>query len=362
MKQICERSKCTGCSTCMNVCPKNCITMKDNQYGIPMPSIDEDNCMNCNMCVKKCPENNQIELNVPLKVYAGWSIDREERKKSASGGIAWEMYKYIINHGGIAVGTQYDENMNLVHKMTDKIEEAKKYKGSKYVQSYIGKVYTQIKEQLKKNKKVIFIGTPCQVNGLKSFLRKEDNSNLITVDLVCHGVPPIKYLKDYLKYLKIQNEIDEISFRGENNWHFTGYQNEKIIYKKHNKEDLYYRAFLKGIFYRENCYQCRYARKERVSDITIGDFWGIGKEIPFNHEIEDGVSLILINTKKGNKLIQEIKPQIFLEERTIEEAQKGNAQLNQPVHTNIKVELFRELYEKYGFEVAIEGTLKEEII
>ncbi len=358
MKQICERNTCTGCSTCMNVCPRNCITMEEDEYGVLIPSINEKKCINCNICIKKCPENNEIEFYTPLKAYAGWSLNKEIRKKSASGGIAWEMYQHIINLGGVVVGTEYDENMNLVHKMTNKIEEAKRFRGSKYVQSYIGKIYTQIREELKNEKKVIFIGTPCQVSGLRNFLKDENNKHLITVDLVCHGVPSIRYLKDYLKYLKIQKKIDNITFRGENNWHFTGYKKGKIIYKKYNKEDLYYKAFLDGLFYRENCYQCRYARIERVADVTIGDFWGIGKEILFKHEIEDGVSLILVNTEKGDKLIQELKTQIFLEERTIEEAQKGNEQLNHPSHKNVNTQFFKELYRKYGFEIAITRTLK----
>ena len=354
MKQICKENTCTGCSTCMNICPRDCITMEENEYGVLMPNIDKEKCINCNLCIKNCPENNEIQFYNPLKVYAGWSLDPEERRKSSSGGIAWEMYKYIITNGGIAVGTQYDDNMNLVHTMTNKIEDVRKYKGSKYVQSHIGKMYTKIKEKLKLKEKVLFIGTPCQVNGLKNFLKNDDCDNLITVDLVCHGVPPIKYLKDYLEYLKIQKEIDNVAFRGENNWHFTAYKKGKIIYKKHNKEDLYYKAFLDGLFYRENCYQCRYARKERVGDITIGDFWGIGKEIPFNHETQDGVSLILINTQKGNELIQEIKSQIFIEERTLEEAQKGNAQLNYPSIKKANAQEFKELYKKYGFKIAID--------
>lgn len=359
MKQICEKDKCTGCSVCINSCPKKCITMKENQYGILVPNIDENKCINCNLCIKNCPENNPIEFHMPLRVYAAWSLDEEERRKSASGGIAWEIYRYIINNGGIAVGTQYDENMNLVYKMTNTIEEARKYKGSKYVQSYIGNLYIQIEQQLKRKKEVIFIGTPCQVSGLKSFLKSKDANNLITVDLVCHGVPPIKYFKDYLKYLKTQNKIDNVTFRGENNWNFTGYEKGKVVYKRHNKEDLYYKAFLKGIFYRDNCYQCRYAKKERISDITIGDFWGIGKEILFNYDIHNGVSLILVNTKKGEKLIENIKPQIFIEERTIEEAQKGNAQLNHPSYKNEDAENFKELYRKYGFKDAIENMQKE---
>ena len=355
MREICDKNKCTGCSTCLNSCPKKCITMKEDEYGALMPHIDEKKCINCNICRKVCPENNEIDLKEPLKVYAGWSLDENVRKKSSSGGIAWEMYHYIIKHGGIAVGTKFDNEMNLSHQIATNLEELEGFRGSKYMQSSIGAIFTQLKSYVEQNRKIIFIGTPCQVNGLKNFLKNKKIENIITVDLICHGVPPAKYLKEYLKYLKLNNKIDNVTFRGENNWYLTGYKKGKVIYKKHNKEDFFYKSFLNGLFYRENCYQCRYARKERVGDITIGDFWGLGEDIPFNYPTEDGTSVILVNTEKGKKFIEEIEDKIFLVERDLEEALKGNKQLNYPSHKNKNTLKFKEIYKAQGFEEAMKN-------
>ncbi len=355
MREICDKNKCTGCSTCLNSCPKKCITMEEDEYGALMPHIDEKKCINCNICRKVCPENNEIDLKEPLKVYAGWSLDENVRKKSSSGGIAWEMYHYIIKHGGIAVGTKFDNEMNLSHQIATNLEELEGFRGSKYMQSSIGTIFTQLKPYVEQNRKVIFIGTPCQVNGLKNFLKNKNIENIITVDLICHGVPPAKYLKEYLKYLKLNNKIDNVTFRGENNWHLTGYKKGKVIYKKHNKEDFFYKSFLNGLFYRENCYQCRYARKERVGDITIGDFWGLGEDIPFNYPTEDGTSVILVNTEKGKKFIEEIEDKIFLVERNLEEALKGNKQLNYPSSKNKNTLKFKEIYKTQGFEEAMKN-------
>ncbi|MCI8482469.1 MAG: 4Fe-4S dicluster domain-containing protein [Clostridia bacterium] len=353
MKQICDKNKCTGCSSCLNICPKNCITMKEDEYGILMPNINEEECIDCKACKRICPENNNIEFKNPIKVYAAWSLNDSTRKKSASGGIAYEMYKHIIKNNGVAVGTEFDENLNLVHKIATSMEEVDKFRGSKYVQSSIGTTFEQTKRFLKEGKRIIFIGTPCQINGLQNFMKNEDMDNIITVDLICHGVPPIKYLKEYLEYINLNNKIDNITFRGENNEYITAYKNEKIVYKKNKKEDFYYKSFYNGLFNRENCYQCRYARKERVGDITIGDFWGLGKKNPFNYDITDGVSLVLINSEKGYKFISEINAKIFLQERTIEEALQGNKQLNHPIVKNKKTDEFKELYKKLGFKEAI---------
>ena len=355
MREICNKNKCTGCSTCLNSCPKKCITMEEDEYGVLMPHIDENKCINCNICKKVCPENNKIDLKEPLKVYAGWSLDENVRKKSSSGGIAWEMYQYIIQHGGIAVGTKFDNEMNLSHQIATNLEELEGFRGSKYIQSSIGTIFTQLKPYVEQNRKIIFIGTPCQVNGLKSFFKNKNIENIITVDLICHGVPTTKYLKEYIKYLKLNNKIDEVTFRGENNWYFTGYKKGKVIYKKHNKEDFFYKSFLNGLFYRENCYQCRYARKERVGDITIGDFWGLGKDIPFNYPTEDGTSVILVNTEKGQDFIQKLDEKIFLVERSLEEALKGNKQLNYPSSKNKNTLKFKETYKMQGFEQAMKN-------
>lgn len=356
--EICNTNKCTGCSVCYNVCPRKCIKMVENEEGILIPSIDKQKCINCNLCVKKCPENNEINFYNPLKVCAAWSLDEETRKNSSSGGIAYEIYKYVIENDGVAFGTKFNEKMELEHTMATTLKQVKEFCGSKYVQSKIGKSYSDVKSCLKENKKVVFIGTPCQISGLKSFLKEIDTNNLLTIDLICHGVPPQKYLREYLKYLPMHKKVDDISFRGKNNWYFTAYYKNEVIYKKHNKEDLYYRAFLEGLFYRENCYNCRYARKERVGDITLGDFWGLGKKIKFHYPIEDGVSVILINTDKGKKIIENLSKKIFMEERTIEEAIEGNAQLKQPSKKYKNTEKFKHIYIEQGFNMALDKTME----
>lgn len=356
--KICKNNNCTACSACYNICPKKCIKMIENEEGILVPSIDEVKCINCNLCIKTCPENNIIDFYNPLKVYAAWSLDEKTRKNSSSGGIAYEIYKYVIENGGVAFGTKFNEKMELKHTMATTLEQVKEFCGSKYVQSYIGKCYLDVKKCLKLNKKVVFVGTPCQISGLKSFLKETDTKNLLMIDLVCHGVPPQKYLKQYIDYLHIDEKVDDISFRGRNNWNFTAYCENEIVYKKHNKEDLYYRAFLEGLFYRENCYNCRYARKERVGDITLGDFWGLGKKVKFHYPIEDGVSLILANTDKGQKIIKKLNKKIFMEERTIEEAVEGNAQLKQPSKKHKNTEKFKQIYIEHGFNIALEKTMR----
>lgn len=357
--QICDKKSCTGCSACYNACPRKCIEMTESEEGSLIPYVDTDKCVHCNICKSVCPENNNIKYNNPINVYAAWSLNEEIRKTSSSGGLAFEIYKFIIENGGIAVGTKFNEKMKLQHKIATTIEEIQEFKGSKYVQSSIGKIYTEIKNNLLNSKTVVFVGTPCQIAGLKNYLRNIDTKNLFLIDLICHGVPPQRYLKDYLEYLKINKQIDNISFRGKNNWNFTAYKEDKIVYMKHNKEDLYYKAFLNSLFYRENCYHCKYARKERVADISLGDFWGLGDKEKFNYSTKDGVSLVLVNTEKGKRLIQKLKNRIFMEERTLEEAMNGNAQLNHPSIKKQEVDEFKKIYIEQGFDVAIEKVMKE---
>ena len=358
MIELCQEKDCTGCSACYNICPQQCIEMVKNEEGALVPNIDKRKCTNCQLCVKICPENNKVEFYNPLKVYASWSLDEKIRKNSSSGGLAYEIYKHILENGGVAFGTKFNEKMELEHTKATTLEQVKEFCGSKYVQSHIRKSYTEVKKCLKENKKVVFVGTPCQISGLKNFLKNTDTKDLLTIDLICHGVPPQKYLKDYIEWLHLSKKVDDISFRGKNNWNFTAYCKNEIIYKKQSKEDAYYRAFLEGLFYRENCYHCKYARKERVSDITLGDFWGLGQKVPFEYLTKEGVSVILVNTDKGNKVIEKLKTRIFIEERTIEEAVEGNAQLKQPSKKHKNTEEFKQLYMQQGFYKALEKSMK----
>lgn len=311
----------------------------------------------CNLCRLICPENNELKRNEAKEAYASWSLDEQERKSSSSGGIASIFYAHFITEkNGIVFGCNYDENLQLKFSSATTLDELKKYKTSKYSQAYIGKTFKQVEKELKNDKYVLFIGTPCQIAGLKSYLKK-DYEKLLTIDLICHGVPSQKYLDDYIESLNLPEKPDNLTFRGEHNFFFTLYKNKKIIYSEKSNNDKFFDAFLQGLFYRKNCYSCNYANSKRISDITIGDFWGLGKEMPFNHSTENGVSLVLINNEKGNKFFNEIKDKIFFENRPLKEAINGNDQLRHPTPKHKKHDLFLDIYLKNGINEALNKTI-----
>lgn len=292
-----------------------------------------------------------------MEAYACWNLDINERKSSSSGGLASIFYTHFINNkSGICYGCNYDENIQLVFSRASTLDEIKKFKTSKYSFSYIGKSYREIQKDLNNGLYVVFVGTPCQVAGLKRFLRK-DYDNLLAIDLICHGMPPQKYLDEYIESLNLDEKPNNLTFRGILNFYFSLYKDDKILYSKKASEDLFFKAFLEGLFYNENCYSCQYANSERVGDITIGDFWGLGDEEPFEHDTSNGVSVALINNEKGKKYFDEIKYQIFFEKRTVEEAIKGNDQLRAPSNKHINHDLFLEIYSEKGLKEALEKSL-----
>ncbi len=362
MEQICDKNQCAGCCACANACPKNCITMKHNEYGVLMPVINQEACVNCGACERACPVNHAPEKKMPKKAYAAWNLEKDTRKKSASGGVAAAFYEMVIENGGVAFGTNFDKELNLSIKSAQTMEEARAFKGSKYVQAYVGLSYREAKKNLEANKQVLFIGTPCQIAGLRQYLKK-DYDNLITVDLICHGVPSIEYLHSHVKHIEesIHKKVDNISFRGEYDYKLALYQSGKLVYRKDRFLDTYFTGFLKGILCRSSCYSCLYACPERISDITIGDFWGLGKEAPCSYGMGDGVSVILPNTEKGHQFVLRAQEKLFLDERPLSEAINGNAQLNHisPKHKNY--DRFKELYCAVGFEKAATECTKEDI-
>lgn len=353
MEQICDKNKCTGCSACFNSCPKNCISMKANKFGVLLPEIDQAECINCGACERSCPVNHIVKKNMPRTAYAAWHLNPTVRKSSASGGAAMVFYQSVIEQGGICFGTCFDEELNLRIQSATTLNEINKFRGSKYVQAYVGKSYREVKEELDLGKLVLYIGTPCQIAGLKNYLKKE-YEKLIAVDLICHGVPSLTYLHEHIAEIekKLHKKVDNVTFRGEYSYELALFQDEQLIYRKHRYKDSYFTGFLNGLFCRPNCYDCPYACEERVSDITIGDFWGLGKEAPCSYGMGDGVSVILVNTDKGQDFLMQVRDKMFLEERPLTEAINGNDQLRHPGEKNDNYELFRELYLRDGFEQA----------
>lgn len=349
--EICKKENCTGCFACMNICPKDAITVGEDEYAKTIPLIDKDKCIECGLCVKVCPANQQVELSYPKKCYAAWGKDESERKDCSSGGVASILSKAVINEKGIVYGAAFNHNLKLTHMGAESESEIQKFKGSKYVQSYIGFSFRQIKEQLKTGRVVLFVGTPCQVAGLKSYLGKE-YGNLITVDIVCHGTPPMKYLEEYIRVIDPLKRADKITFRGERNFCFTLYDKKEIFYCVKSNCDFYFYAFLSELTYRDNCYKCEWARPERCSDITIGDFWGLRKE-SLKQTYKGKVSVVLINTLLWDQIWEKYKDFFCYEERTIKEAIDGNDQLRNPSAGHPDRKKFLSEYKKNGFVKAV---------
>ena len=304
-----------------------------------MPDIDREECVECGACMKACHQLNPTKTKqTPLKTYAAWSLDDDVRTSSSSGGVFSEIARYVFEKEGIVFGAVMNEHLKVCHTFASNMKELYAMRGSKYVQSDLTGVYAQVKDYLKAGRYILFTGTPCQVGGLYSFLKK-DYDNLLTSDLVCHGVPSQKSFDTYCEKIGLTREgVAEVSFRYTKGWGLQMATRSHLVspsrdgdYKWKNispKESYYLRAFTGGLMFNEACYNCQYATPKRVSDITLADYWGIGTAMPFKHPKQKGLSLLLANTEKALSVINECKS-LYREERPLDEAVKGNHNLSQ---------------------------------
>lgn len=355
-KNISIINNCCGCFSCKEICPKKCIEISEDNLGHQIPTVVNENCINCGLCISVCPAYNESNFTSSIDIVAACKKDLNERRKSSSGGIAAAISEFFIQNNGVVYGCSFIKEFSFKHIRCTSLEDIDKLRGSKYVQSDISEVYKQIKQDLKSNKKVLFIGTPCQVDGvIKHF--KGKFSNLYTIDLICHGVPSLKLLKDSLPTNLINNsEIETFKFRNNNTFQIEVYSRNKKIYTRPLCKDLYLKGFFTSLFYRKSCYSCKYAKPERISDITIGDFWGI-QNIPNNINPEEGISLCLINTRKGQNIINELNNIIIIKHSTISEAINGNKQLRHPVKYSLNAKIFHALYNKLGFRISVIASI-----
>lgn len=377
--EICPHNECTGCYACVSACKHDCIKMEEDELGAIHPSVDENKCVNCGACRKVCPNNVSFDFKYPSACYASWITDKEKRRICASGGIGTTMSEYVIRNGGVVFGSRYNESLVPIMTFTERLEGLKHFKGSRYVQSLVGNdTYKQVKNFLLDDRQVLFIGTPCQIAGLKSFLRKE-YQNLITVDLICHGVCPTRYFTEEVDYLSNKFKLKDISdarFRGNdgNNFRLTLWNKarRKLFPRDNYREKLlrlsesqqfYIWGFLLGVTLRENCYACKYARPERISDITIGDFIGLGKEVPFEYP-KGNVSSVTINTEKGNafyKSVSESNDMLINVERNYGERLEYKPSLVEPFHRHPLNVKFKSNYPVYGFALSVRKVLHKEM-
>lgn len=353
---------CTGCGGCIVCCPKQCINMCRDDNGFMRPQIDETLCIGCGICVKHCPVTNQSKLFLDYrknKYYSAISGNTELLNKSSSGGLFALFAKSVIENGGYVCGCVYDVELRTAkHIVVSKMEDAVRMCGSKYVQSNAYDCFPLVRDLLTNNKEVLFTGTACQIASLKLYLGKE-YSNLFSVDILCHGSPSSGLFSDYVRFLedKVKSSIIDIQFRdkSKNGWgsehrtSVTYIDRNGNLKKKFLILPAYFSAFFYGLSLRECCYECKFAKTSRVSDITIGDFWGAWKK--YQKPFYEGISVASVNSEVGNILLNRIKSELsFVEELCVDEAIYSNDNFDHPVKCPKERDKFFEFYRKNGYK------------
>lgn len=333
MLKIQDKQQCCGCGACMQKCPKQSISLHEDNEGFLYPQVDTETCIDCGLCEKVCHELHPYEQRKPLNVYAAINKDEDIRLKSSSGGIFYLLAEKTISEGGVVFGARFDEDWQVVIDYAETMEGVKPFMGSKYVQARTATAFKDAEAFLKQGRKVLFSGSPCQIAGLHHYLRKEYD-NLTTVDFVCHGVPSPKVWQRYLDEVVTSGKraINDVKFRNKSNgwkkFNFVlSYNQEEKTHSlsSWHQQNHYMRAFLSDMILRPSCHECRAKQGSSHSDITIADFWGIHIEMP---EMDDdkGTGLVLVNTEKGRQALDWSK--VTNKESSVEVASKYNGGLS----------------------------------
>lgn len=354
---LCNKKDCTGCATCVQICPQSAINMVKDEKGFLYPQIDSTKCIGCLLCEKKCPINESERTTNPSPtVYACWHKNMDIRLKSSSGGVFSAIAEYILKNNGIVWGAAYSENLILTYQYIENIENLDKLRRSKYVQAEVNDSFKLIKEQLESGRIVLFTGTSCHIRGLYSYLPKKLQENLVTIDFICHGVPSPSVFKKYINWLekKYNDKLTDFNFRdkqyGWDNGVLTvGYFKNKGKKIFMNDENSYFYGMLHDIFIRPCCHECQSNGLQRESDFTIADFWGIGRKNKFEHEHERnyGISLLALNSEKAHKIYETgLKNSIVSVQRSQQEAYEGNWNYRFSAKRNSKTPIFWEQFQR----------------
>lgn len=344
MPTLAKNEYCTGCTACEAVCPKGCISMQGDEYGFFHPVIDAEQCIKCGMCEKICPVNHPLKSENEPKAYAAFIKDEAVRMESSSGGVFTEIAKAVLRDGGAVFGAAYNEKFEVEHIVVENEAELYRLRGAKYAQSRLNNTFKDVKKYLDEGKYVLFSGTPCQVGGLKAFLKK-DYDKLITVDFICHSVPSPLAWGEYVKY---RSEIDnggklpeKIDLRSKKTgWSRYQYSNlfeygKDKSHEAKSGESLYMKLFVGGYICRESCENCKFKGYSRVSDLTLGDFWGIWDIHP---EMDDnkGTSALLIQSEKGERIFSRIADKLTVKQVSLEEVSLQNSAILKSTAPNEK--------------------------
>ena len=344
MIRIDNREDCCGCSACSQICPSNCIEMKVDAEGFMYPYINASICVNCNLCEAVCPVWNQSESINPIAAYAVIYKEEGIREQSSSGGFFSALSDAVLSKGGVVFGAQFDSSWQVEIAYTENKEEMHKFRGSKYVQANPRQAYVEARNFLQKGRRVLFSGTPCQITGLRRFLRK-DYENLLAVDFICHGTPSPKVWEKYL--YETLSFVCKSPNRGKTSGKYNGkyYDFDSLTLDNNGcmriqsplPRNHYMMAFLNNLILRPSCYKCPSKSGKSHSDIPIADFWGIQHLLP---SIDDnkGISLVAINTNLGNEVFQHIQSTIIHVKVNFEHAISYNPSWREssPIHPQRK--------------------------
>lgn len=342
-----KKEQCTGCGVCSEVCPKNCISMEYDVEGFLYPTIDETKCIDCKKCISVCHYQKKADhpwmSDNPI-CYASYGKDVSRLKEASSGGVFELLANRIIDTGGIVYGAYLDQELVVRHGRATSSEGIKKFRKSKYLQSNMTGIFCFIKKDLDNQKEVLFSGTPCQVAALYSFLGKKYN-NLITVDIVCHGVPSEYVFRRYICWVeeKYQKKVKDVCWRDkESGWrpnHISIVFDDRSVVSMTSNENPMQWGFLNDLYLRPSCYNCKYARIPRIGDITLGDFWGYEGELLVNND-NKGISMVVLSSKKGKELYDQISNRVIDEKSELQYCVRCSYHLTHPPKYNNKREEF----------------------
>jgi coenzyme F420-reducing hydrogenase beta subunit len=367
LKLYTQKEECSGCAACMNICPKAAITMKPDEDGFLYPFIKEDLCVACGMCKKVCTYRTAAaNCAVPLATYAAINRNRAMLAGSSSGGVFAALALMVLEKKGVIFGCAFNREMEPEHVGIAHPVDLPKLQGSKYVQSNINAAYTDAKKYLSEGKLLLFTGTPCQIAGLKSYLGR-DYTNLITADLICHGVPSAAFFKGYLKQLeegKLGGKVIDFKFRDKaRGWGYRG----KVVYQKKGRvreklifpcDSYYVSYFLKSAILRLSCYACKYAGGSRQGDFTLGDYWGVEQAHP-KLQTRNGVSVLLVNSEKGLGLLEQLAKSVELTKSYFEQATALNGRLMRSTTKSNSREAIMKIWREGGGRAVAEQYYQE---
>lgn len=327
--EVVPEHRCSGCGGCKNVCPVDAVKLEENELGYLLPRVDKEKCISCGLCLKRCPgvEKAITDSQEPPKAYAVWAKD-QVRKVSSSGGMFTLLAQWILEQNGMVFGAAFTKDLEVAHIGIENKEELSKLRGAKYVQSDTGLVYRSVKEALTAGRPVLFSGCPCQVSALRNFLGKDD-PKLLTADLVCHGVPSRMVYRKYLEEVYGKDTIESFSFRTKEKGYSCTVLEVKLkdgrtLYPSLKDKDPYEKVFHGSYALRKACINCKFAEIPRQGDFTIGDYWGVSL---YDEKLNDGkgTSVVLVNNKKGEQVLEEIRNEAkLIQETPVEAAKRKN--------------------------------------